>query len=40
MVVAIPGASSSSQAEQNAAAMDFTLIEEEIRKLDDLSRDL
>jgi aryl-alcohol dehydrogenase-like predicted oxidoreductase len=39
MVVAIPGASSSSQAEQNAAAMDFTLTEEEIRKLDDLSRD-
>jgi aryl-alcohol dehydrogenase-like predicted oxidoreductase len=40
MVVAIPGASSSSQAEQNAAAMDFTLTEEEIKKLDDLSRDI
>jgi len=38
MVVAIPGASSPNQAEQNAAAMDFTLTEEEIRKLDDISQ--
>jgi aryl-alcohol dehydrogenase-like predicted oxidoreductase len=40
MVVAIPGASSPGQAEQNAAAMDFTLTEEEIKKLDDLSQDI
>ena len=38
MVVAIPGASKPSQAEQNAGAMDFELTKDEMNTLDELSR--
>jgi aryl-alcohol dehydrogenase-like predicted oxidoreductase len=38
-VVAIPGASKVYQAEQNAGAMKISLSEEEMARLDELSRD-
>ena len=39
IVVAIPGASKVYQAEQNAGAMKISLSEEEMARLDELSRD-